>query len=448
MALVSSEKSFFDGQKIGSVHRKFLVLVALAYVFDQMDVTNFGYAAPVLIKHYGWTMQQVASVNSYNMIGMCLGALFGGWLADKIGRKAGLISCIILFSLSSLCNAMFSDYHAFLIMRTITGFGTIGMVTIAMSYISEMMPAESRGKYQALSIAVGVCGMPIGAIFARIVIPMTPHSWRLIFILGGLGIVLAFLCVKWMKESPRWLVSKGRLEEAARVLDEIVPGAKLPENATELAKNNQSGYVDAFKVLFSKHYIRRTVTLLFVVTGATAGSFYLSNFYATVHTQMGFTQVIVMNLAIMQLLLNPVGDFLMSFVSDKGGRRIPLVVTFIIYGLLFIVQGMFSTLVPIAVMLLLKGLFTSAAMTITWTYLAESFPTHVRTSSVGILFSTGRLVAAFSIMTVPTIFQSYGYFGVNLVNGLIYIVPAVIVLFIGEKTANISLERLAKTEAN
>lgn len=438
----AGSKAFFDGYKISIIQKKFLVIAAFAYVFDQMDVINFGFVAPVLIKNYGWTMQQVANVNSFNMFGMFLGAIFGGWLADKIGRKKGLLTCILIFSLSSLFNALFSQYHIFLVMRTLTGFGTIGLVTIAMAYISEMMPSESRGKYQALTIAVGVTGMPISAIFAKIIIPLSFDSWRYVFILGALGIFLVIIGVSWLKESPRWLVAKGRLDDAAKLLDEIVPGAKLPENAAELAKNKDSGYLSTFKVMFSRGYIKRTFTLFMVVFGATLGSFYLSNFYPTVHTQMGFAQSIVLNLAICQLLLNPVGDYLVAFVSDKGGRKTPLVILFIVYGCLFIIQGMFTTVLPISIMLLVKGLFVSAAMTLTWTYLAESFPTHVRTSATGILFGSGRLIASFTLFTVPMVYQAYGYFGINLVNGLIYIVPAVIVIFLGDKTATVPLEKL------
>ncbi|AET66904.1 arabinose efflux permease family protein [Desulfosporosinus orientis DSM 765] len=436
-------KTFFDGHPIGSAHKRFLIIASLAYVFDQMNVINFGFIGPILMKNYGWTMQQFANVNSFNMLGMFIGALFGGWLADKIGRKKGLLTCILIFSLSSLANAAFTNYNIFLIMRTITGFGTIGMVTIAMAYISEMMPSESRGKYQALSIAVGVCGMPISAILAKVVIPLSYNSWRSVFVLGGLGLVITVVGSFWLKESPRWLVAKGRLDEAAKVLNEIVPDAQLPLNAVELAKSNNSGYIETFRVMFSSAYGKRTATLFIVVFGATLGSFYLSNFYPSIHAQMGFSQAVVLNLAIYQLFLNPVGDYLVSFISDNGGRKTPITVIFSIFGCLFIIQGLCSTVLSISIMLLLKGLFVSAAMTITWTYLAESYPTHIRTTASGILFGSGRLAASFLLFTVPVVYESYGYFGVNLVNGLIYIIPGIVVLFIGDSTAKVSLEELS-----
>ena len=81
----SSGESYFDGHKLGSGQRKFLVFLAIAYAFDQMDMLLFSKIAPVMIAQYGWTMQQVANCNSVGLIGMFCGAVFGGWMADKIG---------------------------------------------------------------------------------------------------------------------------------------------------------------------------------------------------------------------------------------------------------------------------------------------------------------------------------------------------------------------------
>lgn len=435
-------KNFFDGHKIGLVQKRFLILSAWAYAFDQMDIMNFGMIAPTLMKQYGWTMQQIANVNSYNMFGMLFGALFGGWLADKIGRKKGILFCIGLFSVASLLNALSPNYLLFAVMRTLTGFGSIGMVTIAMVYISEMMPSESRGKFQALTIACGTIGVPLCAIFARIMIPISGHGWRFVFILGGLGVIILLVGSSWFKESPRWLVSKGRIDEAEKVLNEIVPGNKLPDNAVELAKMKNSGYIDAVKVIFSPQYLKRSIVLFIVTFGVTLGSFYLLAFYTVAHAQMGFAQTVILNLSIAQYFCWPIADAGVGLVSDRGGRKIPIIVWFTIVGGLFIFQGTLSSVVAITAILLIRGCFQSGCMTLIWTYLAESYPTHIRSSATGILFGSCRFLTGFMLFTVPLIFQNYGYFGVNFVNGLFYIIPAVLILLFGDKTANVSLESL------
>ncbi|SHN59726.1 MFS transporter [Desulfitobacterium chlororespirans] len=438
----ADNRTYFDGHKLSKVQKRFLIIAAFFYVFDQMDVSNFGFAAPSLIAQYGWNMQQITNIGALNMLGMCIGAVIGGWTADIIGRKKSLLLYGFIFSISSLANAVFTDYMAFAFFRTLTGVGTIALVTIAMAYISEMMPSESRGKYQALAIAGGTAGIPLMAILARIVVPMSPDGWRFIFILGGVGIVVCLLGIPWIKESPRWLVSKGRIEEAERVLAEILPEAKLPANVGAADKPKNSGIIEACKVMFSGAYIKRTVGLLFVVTGVTLGNFYLANLYQAVHTTMGFSLNDALTINMVAALVVPIGNLIVSRVTDKGGRKIPIIIWFIVIGGLFIIQGLFSSVLPIAICMVLKGLLMSAAMTLAWTYTAESYPTQVRTSAGGIALGLGRMISAWAMVSASPIFLTYGYFGANLVNGLFFIVPALIFLVLGEKTAGASLEKL------
>ena len=435
-------KSFFDGRSITKVQKRFLILAAWAYAFDQMDILIFSIVAPEFVKSYNWTLQQVANVSSAEIFGMFCGALFGGWLGDRIGRKRGLLTCIGIFSFSSIATMFFYHFPIVLTLRVITGVGTIGTVTIAMSYISEMMPSESRGKYQALTIAVGTMGVPICVLIARAITPLSPHAWRLLFLIGGLGALILLIGKSWLKESPRWLVSKGRIGEAEEVLHEINPDLKLPADADRLARTKDCGYKAAFQTLIDPLYLKRTLTLSIVVVGVTTGTLFLTLFYNTIHREMGFTRVIALNLMLAMSLLVPVGDVGVSFFSDRGGRKWPLVITFVLYGSLFIVQGWCTSVWAIGAILLIKGLFVSSTMTLTWTYLAESFPTHVRSSAVGIIFGSARVVAALSLLTVPVLYEAYGYKGINMINGLILIIPAIIVIVLGDKTANISLEHL------
>lgn len=438
----SANKTYFDGHKISKVQKRFLIIAALFYVFDQMDVSNFGFAAPSLMAQYNWSIQQITNIGALNMLGMCIGAVIGGWTADIIGRKKSLLLYGFIFSFSSLGNAIFTHYAAFAFFRTLTGVGTIALVTIAMAYISEMMPSESRGKYQALAIAGGTIGIPLMAILARIVVPMSPEGWRFIFILGGIGVIVCLLGFSWLKESPRWLVSQGRIEEARKVLTEIIPEAVLPDNAGETNASHNTGIIEACKVMFGRAYIKRTIALLFVVTGVTLGNFYLANLYQAVHTNMGFTLNDALTINMLSALVVPIGNLIVSQVTDRGGRKTPIIVWYIAIGSIFIIQGLFSSVLPIAVCMCLKGLLMSAAMTLAWTYTAESFPTQIRTSAGGIVLGLGRLISALAMVSASSIFISYGYFGVNLVNGLLFIVPALIFLVLGEKTAGTSLENL------
>ena len=184
-ANIECVKSYFDGHKISIVQRKFLVIAAAAYFFDQMDVILFGLVAPVIKEQWSLSLDQIALMSSLSFWGMCIGGISGGVIANYIGRKKGLLFCIGIFSIAQIINGLTSSVLIFYCMRFLVGFGVIGMVVIAMVYIAEMMPSENRGKYQSIAVAVGVTGIPISAILATVLIPLTPHSWRIVFVLGG-----------------------------------------------------------------------------------------------------------------------------------------------------------------------------------------------------------------------------------------------------------------------
>ena len=212
--------AYFDNMKqIGIKHKHMFWIFSVCYFFDMMDMNMFGSIASSVQASFNLTNEHIAQLSSLSFYGMFFGGLLGGWMADKIGRKKALLYNVLIFSLASWGNALFSNYILFAICRFLTGFGVIGMNIIAMVYIAEMMPAHSRGKYQGLMAAMGSLGVPFAIIFSAVVVPRSPEAWKIMFMLGGLGIVLFPVGLKWLYESPRWLVGRGRYEEADRVVE-------------------------------------------------------------------------------------------------------------------------------------------------------------------------------------------------------------------------------------
>ena len=433
--------SYFDGTKIGNTQKKFLWLAALVYFFDQMDNGTFSYAVPALIKNWGITTAQVAHVNSLNYFGMFLGAVFGGWLSDRIGRKKAMLTGILTFSLGSLGNAFATSFPVMAGARLVTGFGVVATVIVAMVYIAEMLPSENRGRYQSLTIACGTIGIPMCALFARWVVPMGPETWRYVFVLGSCGIFLALLGFFWFKESPRWLVSKGRIEEAENLVEEIT-GQKVDLRAVSIKEVKKVGNIEALRVMFSKEYIKRTLVLGTLGLGINLGIFFIGTFYTTMLTKIGLPVATVLTIAAISDWGSPAGDLTSSFFVDKGGRKIPIVVFCVIAGALSIVCGMSTLPILVVITLTVHRIFRAGSLVMFWSYLAESFPTHIRSNASGFVFGSGRLAAALSQFALPVLWANYGWAGLNTINGLFFILPAILVLFLGEKTSKRTLEEL------
>lgn len=438
--LVQGGSTYFDGVKIGTLHTRMLWLCAVCYMFDQMDTSTFAYAAPVLVKTWGVTMEQIAQVNSYNFVGMFIGAVCGGWLADKIGRKVTLILSIAIFSFASIAGGLATNYAFLGFTRFVTGVGLIAMVVIAMVYISEMTPSDRRGKFVSLTIACGTIGIPLGAAFARWVVPLSAESWRYIFILGGGTILLIPLCISWFKESPRWLVSKGRIAEAEQIIKELTGRAvNLSSEAVEKAK--PSNNLEALKVMFSREYLKRTLTLLLITNGVVLGAHLLSGFYpAMLQEYAGFQLTLVLSIMAISWWGIPFGDLSASLVSDRGGRKIPLAVYSIINGLAYIICGLIAIPTVIIGALFISRVFGGGSASMLYTYLAESYPTHIRSNAVGLIMGSSRVIAAIAVFIVPPILATYGWLGIHLLNAAIIIIPALMVLIWGEKTSRRTLE--------
>lgn len=409
--------NYFDGmEKLGKPHKHFLWIAAVCYFFDQMDMQMFGNITPAVMKDLGFTLDQIAVMNAFNFLGMCLGGFFGGMIATKIGRKKTLIGLVGLFSIASIVNALSGHYLNFVICRFLIGFGTIGMVTVAMVYMAEMLPSHNRGKYQALSIAAGTLGIPFGAFFCASMIGIGVHTWRFCFMIGGVSILLVPLGMKWLKESPRWLVMTGKVQEAEEVVNSCTgKPCDLSEMAFKCVQPKPIGMVQSLKIMFNKAFRKQTIVVIALAWGATLGVFYMSNYGTTFNVDMGMQYQMVLLVAATGVIGTPLGDLTVSLFSDKGGRRIPIIIFSCIAG---------------------------GTMTMMWTYLAESFPTKIRSNATGMVFGSARLIAVFATLTVPAVYAMGGYIGINIVNSLWYFIPAFFGLIWGVSSAGKSLEEL------
>lgn len=437
----SGGPNYFDGVKIGKIQMRFLWVAAISYIFDQVDNGTFGFAAPSLIKNFKFTTTNIANINSMNLIGMFLGAIFGGWLSDKIGRKKGIMTTIILFSFGSILSGLGSTFPVIAAARFINGFGVVASVVIAMVYIAEMMPTDKRGKYQSLTIASATIGIPLMGTFAAWYIPQAVDNWRVIFYIGGGSIFLPILGYFWLKESPRWLVSKGRIAEAEKLVEEIT-GRKvdLSEEAKKITK--KSSNKEALRIMLSKAYIKRTIVLVFLSLGINLGFFFLSGFYTTAMTKGGLPTSTVLTIMALVSWSFPIGDLMSAFVTDKGGRKMPIIIFCFIEGIAALAAGLTFIPVFIVISLAIQRIFGSGSNTMLWTYLSESYPTHIRSNAVGICFGLSRLVASVAQFGLPGLYDAYGWMGINMVCAAIVLTPAIIALIWGEKTSGKTLEEL------
>lgn len=213
-----------DRLPIGSFQKRIMWLTAYVFFFELGDLNNFAFAAPELQKLWKLSINTIGFITSAAFIGMFLGAIAGGWFADKVGRKKALILTTLFFSIFSVLNACAWNVPGLFVTRFFTGVGLAAMTIAAITYISEMFPAKKRGTCQAWVMTIGLVGIPISAFVAGELIPKAAWGWRMVFVWGALGMFI-FLFSGKLVESPLWYENQGRLADADKVLDRIESGS-------------------------------------------------------------------------------------------------------------------------------------------------------------------------------------------------------------------------------
>lgn len=433
---------YFDGHELGKHQKFFLVIAALTYAFDLMDMSIFGIVAPILNSQYGLSNEKIATLSFLFFIGMFAGSVCGGALSDKIGRKKSLMACITIFSLASLASAVWQPHYFLMleITRFLTGFGTMAACSIAIAYISEMLPSEKRGKYQSLTLGVGTFSIPFIAVVASRIAVIDVNGWRYIFAIGGAMIVLVPFALKYLSESPRYLISKGRVAEAEAVMEDCLGFPCDMSEAYENYRQSVSQYkkisfTTQMKIMFSKKQARQTLVCLTFAICLGCGNNMMSNYNNVFLVQMGLPIAAILLAGAISSFGQPLGELISAFFSDKGGRTLPIFFYCLLAGVMCIALGFIQSATAYAILQFIKTLFTAGAMALLMTYIPESFPTSVRGSATGYIYGIQKIFISTSAFFTLLAWNTGGWMGCMALNASFWIIAAFVILIFGNKTA-------------
>ncbi len=434
--------NYFDGMPVTFLHKVVFFIIMMAYFCEQMDNWNFGFIAPALMHSWGLDMQDIGTVTFWYFIGMTSGGFVGGVISDLIGRRKTFLIAIATFSAASVLNGFTDSFPVFVFARAMTGFGVFCLMVCSQAYIAEMAPAESRGKWQNLVASVGFSAVPFIGVLCRAIIPLGEEAWRYIFYFGGIGIVAFVIGLRYLKESPRWLVAQGRQEEAEQIVYEI-SGRRIDLSSAAGKVEEKAPVMDVLTGMFRRQYIKRTLVLLAIVIFTNPATFTVTNWMATLLKAHGFTlEDSLMATTIISIGV-PLGLFCSSFFSDRGGRKIPILLCLLVLAALAPILGNLQgywSLVGLA--LFITAVIMGVSFMI-FSYIAESYPTRMRNTATGFHNGLGRLSVAVAQPLIPLVYAAWSFDGVFYIFSLLCVIPAVVVALWGQRTGGKSLEDIA-----
>ncbi|MDB6141590.1 MAG: major facilitator superfamily 1 [Pseudomonas sp.] len=384
--------------------------------------------------------------------GMFVGTVALGGLTDRFGRRAVFTAAMIIYSLATFIAAFQTSPEMMDVWRFFAGVG-IGVQLITVdTYISELTPHHTRGRYMAFSILVILTSVPTVAVLSYLLVPQTVFGldgWRWVMIVGSAGAVLVWFIRRGLPESPRWLESKGRLVEARAIVDEIErrviaetgkPLSAPAVSALEVGADGSGSWMEIWK----GRYLRRTVMLSFFNFFQTFGVYGFGAWVPVLLYTKGITLTHSLLYTMVIAFATPLGAVGAMLCAERWQRKWQLVGCAIVVAVCGVMFGM----VREPALILLFG----CAVTIgnNWligifhTYQAELYPTRIRARAVGFVFSWSRVSSIFVGFWVAALLKQSGVPAVFVLISSAMLVIVVMVGLLGPKTNGIRLEELSQ----
>jgi MFS transporter, putative metabolite:H+ symporter len=435
-----------DRLPLSGFHRRIMWLIGIGMFFDGFDIYVASTVLGATLQTGFSTLAQNALFVSLTFLGMMLGSLGTGFLGDRFGRRFTYQANLAIFGLASLGAAFAPSMAVLIACRFLMGLGLGAENVVGYSTLTEFVPPGKRGRIQGLMAVFVVSGLPVAGLIGLLVIPAL--GWRTMFIVGGVGALAVWYARKSLPESPRWLESVGRDDEAEAILARIEAevtsargGAPLPP---ALAGNSTARAVPlSFGSLFHGAMLPRMivgcVTLVVINTLLYGFVTWLPTFF--VHQGMSIARSF--GFALVMSLGAPIGSAIGALTADTWGRK-PTIIGASLAAMVFGAIYPFVThplLLPIIGLLLTIPIYVLVALLFA-VYVPELFPTAVRLRASGICNTLGRGATIVTPFIVVALFAQHGVIGVlALMIGLLAI-QIVVVAWLGVEPTGERLEDL------
>jgi len=433
----------------GRFHTLVVVALGITWILDGLEVTLAGAIAPALKEsaQLHFSNADVGLTGSAYLTGAVFGALFFGWLTDRLGRRRLFFVTLSVYLVATAATALSWNLWSFALFRFVTGAGIGGEYAAINSAIQELVPARYRGWTDLVINGSFWIGAALGAAGSIVLLDpalLPPDlGWRVAFFIGaGLGLAIFFMRL-WLPESPRWLMTHGRAREAAAILDQIedgfrAHGQQIASGPLPIIRLRSRRFTPLAQVATTLFRVERRRTLVGLSLMTAQAFFYNAIF---------FTYALVLT-DFYGIRADDVGWFLLPFAAgnflgpvflgrlfDTIGRRPMITATYALSGVLLAAAGylfavglLSATGQTIAWMVIF--FFASAAASSAYLTVSETFPLEVRALAIAFFYAIGTGIGG---VVGPLLFGAlidtgsrWSVFGGYLLGSLLMVAAALI----------------------
>jgi putative MFS transporter len=428
-------------------HRKFIALISLGGWFDFYDIFMMAYIGAALQDSGMLTLHQFSHMLAAGFLGMYVGTIFFGIGSDYFGRRTSFLFMLLIYSFGTLMGAFASSSWELVLWRGLSGIGIGAELVVIDTYVTEILPSHSRGRYVAITQLVGFTAIPVVALFSKILAPThwILDGWRWVMIIGAIGALFVWYLRRRLPESPRWLESRGKYAKANEIMHSIESQVS-GEIGTQLPAPHRMNALSPsrmpFRELWGRVYRRRTIMLMIFHMLQTIGIYGFANWAPTFFLKQGRSLHQSLEYSFLIALVSPIGPLISVFTAEKFERKKMIVflsLAMAISGLAFpFVESPWAIIAAGALITIFSYWFSATLHA----YQAELFPTRARATGVGFTYSWSRLSAVFSTYVISYLLAD-GVLAVFLFMGAAMVGVALLVGLFGPKTNSLILEDIS-----
>ena len=387
-------------------NRKLLGIAGLGWMFDAMDVGILAFIIAALKTDWGLSVQQMGWIGSVNSIGMAVGALLFGLLADRIGRKKVFIITLLLFSIGSGLSAFTTTLSMFLLLRFFIGMGLGGELPVASTLVAESVPADKRGRVVVLLESFWAGGWLLAALISYFIIPK--YGWQTALLISALPAFYALYLRVNLPDSPRFTAIKTK--EKRSVIQNMV-------------------------AVWSKPYRRPTI-MLWILWFCVVFSYYgMFLWLPSVMVMKGFSLIKSFQYVLIMTIAQLPGYFSAAWLIERMGRKFVLVTYLLGTAVSAYFFGFADTLPALITSGAFLSFFNLGAWGALYAYSPEQYPTIIRGTGTGMAASFGRIGGILGPLLVGNLMAQKAELSyIFTIFTIAIVIGALSVLFLGKET--------------
>ena len=383
--------TLIDEAKFTPFHWGVLIWCLLIIIFDGYDLVIYGVALPLLMQEWSLSAVQAGMLASTALFGMMFGAMSFGTLSDKLGRKKTIMICVAIFSGFTFIGAFATSPVEFGILRFLAGLGIGGVMPNVVALMTEYAPKRIRSTLVALMFSGYAIGGMTSALLGAWLVPQ--FGWKIMFLLAGIPLLILPILWKYLPESLMYLTNKQQTAKAHDIIQKISPTQVITSDTQFVLNEVQKGDEAPLKALFQQGRSFSTFMFWLAFFMCLLMVYALGSWLPKLMIQAGYSLGASMIFLFALNIGGMIGAIGGGYLADKFHIKKVLTIMFLCGAAALILLGYNSPQFVLYTLIAVAGAATIGSQILLYTFVAQYYPSTVRSTGMGWASGIGRIGA-------------------------------------------------------